>query len=189
MVTNGGESAAPTIITGGIMDDKEVQVDSVSLEEVANKDNEQVGDKSENTEIEKLNVQIAELNDKYLRVAAELENTRRRAAIDADASARNRAMSVARHFLPVMDAVAAALSHNPNDDGILAMSRAIDAACSNIGIVRIETVGQKLNPQFHNAVQVVETADTKSNTIIEEMQAGYMFGDTVLRPAMVIVAK
>ena len=172
------------------MDDKEeVQVDSVSLEE-AKPESEAAGqDTAENTEIEKLNVQIAELNDKYLRVAAELENTRRRAAIDADASARNRAMLVARHFLPVIDAVNAALAHNPDDAGILAMSRAIESACANIGMVKIETVGKKLNPQFHNAVQVIEKKDTEANTIVEEMQTGYMFGDTVLRPAMVIVAK
>lgn len=173
---------------GEVMDDKEVQVDSVSLEE-AKDESEVVKETAENTEIEKLNVQIAELNDKYLRVAAELENTRRRAAIDADAAARNRAMSVARHFLPVVDAVYAALSHNPEDEGIIAMTRAIESACVNIGMVKIESVGQKLNPQFHNAVQVIEVADTESNTIVEEMQAGYMFGDTVLRPAMVIVAK
>ncbi len=176
---------------GKVMDDKEIKVDSVSLDEVANETpaTEPVMEKTENTEIEKLNLQIAELNDKYLRVAAELENTRRRAAIDADAAARNRAMSVARNFLPVMDAVTAALQQNPDDTGILAMSRAIDAACANVGMVKIETVGQKLNPQFHNAIQVIEKADTESNTIVEEMQAGYMFGDTVLRPAMVIVAK
>jgi molecular chaperone GrpE len=171
------------------MEDKEVQVDSVSLDEAEPETIDPAEQVVENTEIEQLNTQIAELNDKYLRVAAELENTRRRAAIDADASARNRAMSVARHFLPVIDAVYAALSHNPNDEGIKSMVRAIDAACGNIGMVKIESVGQKLNPQFHNAVQVVEKENTESNTIIEEMQTGYMFGDTVLRPAMVVVAK
>jgi molecular chaperone GrpE len=129
------------------------------------------------------------LNDKYLRAVAELENTRRRAAIDSESFARNRAMSVARHFLPVLDAVDAALSHNPDDAGILAMSRAIQSACDNIGMVKIESVGKKLNPQFHNAVQVIDVADTETNTVVEEMQTGYMFGDTVLRPAMVIVAK
>ena len=173
------------------MEDKEVQVDSVSLDEVQTEPEtlENVETTVDTTEIDKLNAQIAELNDKYLRVAAELENTRRRAAIDLEAAARNRAMSVARHFLPVIDAVSAALSHSPDDAGILAMSRAIESACGNIGMVKIESVGQKLNPQFHNAVQVVESPDAESNTIIEEMQTGYMFGDTVLRPAMVIVAK
>ena len=187
MLTIGGESAAPHNDMGNIMEDKEVKVDTVSVEDV--KEEKQPQESTENTEIAKLNVQIADLNDKYLRVAAELENTRRRAAIDAESYARNRAMSVARHFLPVIDAVYAALSHNPDDDGILAMARAIESACANIGIVKIETVGQKLNPQFHNAVQVVEATDTKPNIIVEEMQSGYMFGDTVLRSAMVVVAK
>lgn len=173
------------------MDDKEVKVDAVSVNDapVEEKAPEAVADSVEPTEIDKLSAQIAELNDKYLRVAAELENTRRRAAIDVDAAARNRAMLVARHFLPVLDAVSAALAHTPDDEGILAMARAIESACGNIGMVKIETVGQKLNPQFHNAVQVIEVADTEPNTIVEEMQSGYMFGDAVLRPAMVVVAK
>ena len=176
---------------GNIMDDKKVKVDTVSVTNatVDDKATENVAESAEPTEVDKLNAQIAELNDKYLRVAAELENTRRRAAIDIDAAARNRAMSVARHFLPVLDAVDAALTHNPDDAGLLAMARATGAACAGIGMVKIETVGKKLNPQFHNAVQVVETADAESNTIVEEMQSGYMFGDAVLRPAMVVVAK
>ena len=172
------------------MDDKQVQVDEVSLEDTKQETEPvETVKETENAEVEQLNAKIAELNDKYLRAAAELENTRRRAAIDAEASARNRAMSVARHFLPVVDAVYAALNHNPDDAGIAAMVKAVQAACANIGMVKIETVAQKLNPQFHNAVQVVESEDAESNTIIEEMQAGYMFGDTVLRPAMVVVAK
>lgn len=174
---------------GDVMDDKEIQVDEVSVEDAKVETVAPDDVNTEPTEVEKLNAQIAELNDKYLRVAAELENTRRRAAIDLDAAARNRAMSVARHFLPVIDAVSAALNHNPDDAGILAMARAIESACANIGMVKIESVGQKLNPQFHNAVQVIEKPDTESNTVIEEMQTGYMFGDTVLRPAMVVVAK
>lgn len=174
------------------MDDEKIKVDTVSVQDTnvegkaPEKDTDVV---IEPTEVDKLNAKIAELNDKYLRVAAELENTRRRAAIDSENMARNRAMSVARHFLPVIDAVDAALTHNPDDAGINAMLRAVQSACANIGMVKIETVGQKLNPQFHNAVQVIEKENTESNTIVEEMQSGYMFGDTVLRPAMVVVSK
>ena len=102
------------------MDDKEVKVDTVSVTETE-QETAQSGT-AEKTEIEKLNVQIAELNDKYLRAVAEIENTRRRAAIDSESAARNRAMAVARHFLPVIDAVSAALAHSPDDAGILAMS-------------------------------------------------------------------
>ena len=180
-------------------DDKQqnsVDIESVSLADVMS---EQSKETSKNTMeqaqndkiITELNDKIAELNDKYLRVAAELENTRRRATIDIESVSRNRAMSVAEKILPVMDAVVAALKHNPGDEGIKSMERAIQNAFAQIGIVKIESVGEIMNPQFHNAIQIVDkpTPDTKTNTIIEEMQTGYMFGDTVLRTAMVVVSK
>ena len=167
-------------------DKKEVQVESVSVDDAPAVDT--VKD-AKNPEIEKLTAQLAEMNDKYLRMAAELENTRRRAALDAESRARTRSMSVAEKILPVMDAVDAALKHAPDDAGIQSMARALESAFAQIGITKIESVGEPLNPMFHNAIQVVESPDHKSNTIVDEMQTGYMFGDTVLRTAMVVVAK
>lgn len=167
-------------------ENKEVKVETVSVDEKP----EITSDKQ--TEIiEQLNNKIAELNDKYLRMAAELENTRRRASLDIESVSRNRAMGVAEKILPVMDAVTVALKHNPDDEGIKAMARAMENAFAQIGITKIETVGEILNPQFHNAIQMVDKPDekTKTNTIVDELQAGYMFGDTVLRPAMVVVSK
>ena len=179
------------------MDDqekKEVKIDTVSVTDDTNtQDNAATGD-TPDSEIEKLNAQIAELTDKFLRLAAELENTRRRAAIDVESTARNRAMAVAKKFLPVMDAIDAALQHSPDDAGIKSMAAAMNDAFSQIGITKIESVGQIMNPQFHNAIQVVDApADTEPkpepNTIVSELQPGYMFGDTVLRTAMVTVCK
>ena len=163
-------------------DDKNetVEIESVSIDETP---------ANENIDAEKLQTQLAEMNDKYLRLAAELENTRRRAALDAESRARNRAMGVAEKILPVMDAVTAALKHSPDDEGIKSMARALESAFAQIGITKIESVGETLNPMFHNAIQVVDHPDAKTNTIVDEMQTGYMFGDTVLRTAMVIVAK
>lgn len=170
-------------------DKKEVQVESVSIDDAPAVDVETVATDVQNPEIEKLTAQLAELNDKYLRMAAELENTRRRAALDAESRARTRSMSVAEKILPVMDAVDAALKHAPDDAGIQSMARALESAFAQIGITKIESVGEPLNPMFHNAIQVVESEDAASGTIVEEMQTGYMFGDTVLRTAMVVVAK
>jgi molecular chaperone GrpE len=166
---------------------KEVEIETVSVDDTK----PEVSEDKQTEIIEQLNSKIAELNDKYLRIAAELENTRRRASLDIESVSRNRAMSVAEKILPVMDAVNAALKHNPDDEGIKTMERALENAFAQIGIVKIETVGEKLNPQFHNAIQMVDKPDEKTptNTIIEEMQTGYMFGDTVLRPAMVVVSK
>jgi molecular chaperone GrpE len=175
--------------------EKEVkEVESAKVENTAANDS---AVELEKPGVDALMAQLSELNDKYLRIAAELENTRRRAALDADIAARGRAMSTAGNFLPVMDAVDAALSHNPEDQGLISMAQAVRSAFSKTGIVRIESLGQPLNPQFHNAVQVVETPKSEEacavrpvpNTVVGELQAGYMFGDSVLRPAMVVVSK
>ena len=168
---------------------KEVEVETVSVNDVDN--NEVLQDDKSTQIIADLNAKIAELNDKYLRVAAELENTRRRASLDVESVSRNRAMGVAEKILPVMDAVNAALKHNPDDEGIKSMQHALENAFAQIGITKIESVGEQLNPQFHNAIQIVDkpAPETKTNTIVDELQIGYMFGDTVLRTAMVIVSK
>ncbi len=166
---------------------KEVEIESVSVDD---KHDEVATDKQSEI-IEQLNNKIAELNDKYLRVAAELENTRRRASLDIESVSRNRVMGVAEKILPVMDAINAALKHSPDDEGIKTMQRATESAFAQIGITKIESIGQILNPQFHNAIQMVDKPDeeTPTNTIVDEMQTGYMFADNVLRPAMVVVSK
>lgn len=189
------------------MEDKEVKIEEVSLTDGVADAADNIAENSENdnavpqsdatdadcgTQVDALIAETRELNDKYLRAVAELENTRRRAALDIESAARTRAMSVAKNFLPVMDAIQAALQHAPDDAGIQSMARAMESAFAQVGIVQIESVGQKLNPQFHNAIQVVDAptdAPAEPNTIVAQMQTGYMFGDTVLRTAMVVVAK
>ena len=180
---------------------KEVKIDTVSIDD-APATEQTTGDAtitndapdSTDGQVEQLTTQLAEMTDKYLRTAAELENTRRRAALDIESATRNRAMSIAKKFLPVMDAIESAQRHNPDDDGIKSMALAMQGAFAQIGITKIDSVDQKLNPMFHNAIQAVPApADAdpapEPNTIIEEMQPGYMFGDAVLRTAMVVVVK
>lgn len=171
----------------GMNKDKEVKIETVSIDDANVEQN--TPDAITNPEIDRLNAELMEMNDKYMRAVAELENTRRRSALDAESRARNRAMGVAEKILPVMDAVNAALKHAPDDAGIQSMARALESAFAQIGITKIESIGEPLNPMFHNAIQVVESPDATPNTIVDEMQTGYMFGDTVLRTAMVVVAK
>ena len=185
------------------MEDKEVKMETVSVqdaekitnqESVANDDavkrdaGDVVDDSAE--KIAKLTEDLAAANDRILRLAAELENTRRRATLDAESRARTRAMGVAEKLLPVMDAVLVALKHSPEDEGMKSLLRALESSFAQIGIVKIESVGAVMNPMFHNAIQVVPVPEGgKPNTIVEELQSGYMFGDSVLRTAMVVVAK
>ena len=170
--------------------EKEVAVETVSVNDGA----APVADAAANGEADKivaeLQDKVAEMTDKYMRVAAELENTRRRAARDTESAARTAGMGIAKKFLPVMDALDVALKHNPDDSGMKSLAMALESAFAQIGIVKIESVGQKLNPQFHSAVSTVPADDAHAaDTIFQEMQTGYMYGDTVLRPAMVVVCK
>jgi molecular chaperone GrpE len=177
------------------MEDKEVKVESVSLDDaksadLQDKNTEPVAESTEEAKIKELTAELADVQDKYLRTAAELENTRRRAALDAESRARMRAVSVIEKILPVMDAVDVAMKHSPDDEGLKSLAMALKSSFDSIGIVRIETIGKPLDPTMHSAIQVIDAPENvASNTIVEEMQAGYMLGDTVLRPAMVIVAK
>lgn len=169
-------------------EDKKIQPETVSIEDA------KTAEPAPESEIDTLRAQLSEMNDKYLRLAAELENTRRRSAIDAESRARNRAMGVAEKILPVMDAIESALKLSPDDGGIKSMALAMESAFAQIGITKIESIGTVLNPMFHNAIQIVDCPSNTNekpatNTIVDEMQSGYMFGDTVLRTAMVIVCK
>ena len=170
---------------------KEVPVETVSVTENIP---EAANDTAQQSETDKLigelQDKIADLTDKYMRTAAELENTRRRSQRDTESAARTCGMNIAKKFLPVMDACDQAIKHAPDDAGIKSLSLALDSAFTQIGIVKIESVGQQLNPQFHSAISVVPADDEHpANTVVEEMQTGYMYGDTVLRPAMVVVSK
>ena len=75
---------------------KQVEIETVSVDEAP-----EISSDKQTEIIEQLNTKVAELNDKYLRIAAELENTRRRASLDIESVSRNRAMSVAEKILPV----------------------------------------------------------------------------------------
>ena len=114
-----------------MQEDKEVKVEQVSLADA----NTPAPDKdttapAQDSRVAELDGALADMNDKYLRAMAELENTRRRAAIDSESRARTRAMSVAEKILPVMDAVDAALKHAPDDAGIKSLALALKSAFS-----------------------------------------------------------
>ena len=117
---------------------QESEIQSVSINEAKDK----ISNDNQTEIIEQLNSKIVELNDKYLRTAAELENTRRRSALDIESVSRNRAMSVAEKILPVMDAVQSALKHSPDDAGIKSMEKALQNAFAQIGITKIESVAE-----------------------------------------------
>lgn len=146
--------------------------------------------------------QIAELNEKMLRLAAELENTRRRAERDKSDALRYGVTGFARDMVSVGDNLTRALNAIEETDreglsdnmvnlleGVGATQRDLMAALQRNGVKPIAPEGEKFDPNFHEAMYEAPGTGQESGTIIEVVEIGYMIGDRLLRAAKVGVAK
>ncbi len=131
---------------------------------------------------------------------AETQNVRRRLEKDVQDARNYGATSFARDILSVADNLSRALDHVPEDlresdkaknfiAGIEATMRELEKVFAQNGITRIAAQGMPLDPNQHQAMMEVPTDEAEPGTIVQEMQAGYMIRDRLLRPAMVGVAK
>jgi molecular chaperone GrpE len=148
-------------------------------EQIANKDKE-----------------IAELKDKYLRALADTENVRKRTRQQSEDTVRLQRENLLRDLLPVTDnlerAVEAARgggNGKPIVEGVEMVLRSLLDFLRANGVVPRESVGRPFDPQFHEAVDHVESGEHPPNTVINEFHRGYQVGERVLRPARVAVAK
>jgi molecular chaperone GrpE len=139
--------------------------------------------------------EIADLKDRLLRAAAEMENTRRRLERDKADTAAYAMTGFARDLLAVADNLKRAVAALPTEGfdgvraGIEATERELIAIFGRHGISRVETAGQKLDPNKHQAMLEVEHDTHPPGAIVDELQAGYVIKDRLLRPALVSVAK
>lgn len=139
--------------------------------------------------------EIADLKDRLLRQAAETENTRRRLERDKADTAAYAVTGFARDLLAVADNLQRAVAALPSEGfdnvraGIEATGRELVAIFGRHGISRVETAGQKLDPNRHQAMLEVDHDSLEAGAIVNELQAGYLIKDRLLRPALVSVAK
>ena len=146
--------------------------------------------------------QITELNEKMLRLAAELENTRRRAERDKSDALRYGVTGFARDMVSVGDNLTRALNAIEETDreglsdnmvnlleGVGATQRDLMAALQRNGVKPIAPEGEKFDPNFHEAIYEAPGTGQDNGTIIEVVEIGYMIGDRLLRAAKVGVAK
>ncbi len=157
-------------------------------------------DQPETDELAQLHEQIAALQQDLLYARAETQNLGRRKEKEiADAHAYA-ATKFARDILSVADNLGralAALSEEQRADeaikplitGLEATERELLSVFERNGITRIAAIGLPLDPNQHQAMLEIPSSDSEPGTIVQEMQAGYMMKDRLLRPAMVAVAK
>jgi len=143
--------------------------------------------------------ELAEAKAAVLYAQAETQNVRRRLEKDAQDARAYAATAFARDILSVADNLSRALDAIPAElredekfkglvTGLEATGRELAAVFQRNGITKIVSVGEKLDPNRHQAMLEVPS-DQEAGTIVQEMQAGYMIKDRLLRPAMVGVAK
>ena len=143
---------------------------------------------------------IAAAQQDVLYAQAETQNVRRRVEKEAQDARAYAATGFARDVLSVSDNLSRALEAIPAEMrdseamkplviGLEATGRELDSVFTKNGITRIAAMGMPLDPNQHQAMVEIPSADAAPGTIIAEMQAGYMIKDRLLRPALVGVAK
>jgi molecular chaperone GrpE len=153
-------------------------------------------------EIIVLKEEAAALKDRLLRMAAEMENLRKRTEREKAEATLYAATNFARDLLSVADNLGRALQALPEEErerageietnliaGVEVTERELLNVFQRHGIRKIEAVGQKFDPNFHQAMFEVPTNEKPPGTVMQELQSGYAVGERCLRPSLVGVSK
>jgi molecular chaperone GrpE len=159
---------------------------------------------AEGNELEALKQSLVELTtlaneekERALRAMAEADNYRKRIERDMDAFKKFAMEKAILDILPILDSFDLAIQHTagePTDakkmlDGFTMIHRQLQTVLEKWGVARMQTEGQAFDPNLHQAVSQVDSADAQSGSVLSQVQAGYTLQGRVLRPALVIVAK
>jgi len=152
--------------------------------------------KESQAELEIAKQEAKEAYDRFLRVSAEFENYKKRSAREMDDFRKYANQSLIKEMLAVVDNLERALNSSngssSNDkcmaDGVNLTLKEILKVFEKFNVKPIESIGQPFDPTFHQAMMQEETDEHPENTIITELQKGYMIHDRLLRPSMVVVA-
>ena len=163
-------------------------------EEIKNEEvkNEEVIENAQPTEAINDNSEYEELNDRYKRLLAEFENYKKRSQKERDGIYGMITGDVVATMLPIMDNLEKAASAKTEDiqyqEGVALVARQFQDALKRLGLEEIETVGQRFDPEFHEAVSHIQDETKGEQEIVQEYRKGYKIGNKVVRHSMVIVA-
>lgn len=142
--------------------------------------------------------ELAEVRDKYLRLAADFENTRRRAIKDREEASLYGHQNLVKELLPSVDNLERAIEHARQGgesslggllEGVELVLREVTSVLARHGVVTVEAEGQPFDPALHEAMAQVEDGSVPGNTVVQVFQPGYQLRGRLLRPARVVVSK
>lgn len=142
-----------------------------------------------NKRAEEAEAKYAEANDKFLRTLAEYDNFRKRTAKERDGIYADAYMDAIKSILPVIDnieRITAFASDEKMGEGINLIIASMKETLNKMGVIEIEA--KTFDPNFHNAVMHIDDESLGEGEIVEVFQKGYLYGDRVIRYAMVKVA-
>ena len=142
-------------------------------------------------EIEKLRAELAEKDDKYLRMAAEYENFRRRSREEREATYEAAMADTVAELLPIIDNLERAANYDDGEkvkEGLGMTLKAASAVFSSMGIEAVGKVGETFDPNLHNAVMHIENESFGEGEIVDVFEKGYKKNKKVIRFAMVKTA-
>ena len=150
-------------------------------------------EETKKTKKDKKDEQIEELTDKVKRQMAEFENFRKRSEKEKTQMYEIGAKSTLEKMLPVVDNFERGLAGTEDSDdafvqGMQMIYKQLMTSLEEVGVTPIEAVGKEFDPEFHKAVMHVEDESFGDNEVVEELQKGYMYRESVLRHSMVKVA-
>lgn len=153
-------------------------------------------------ELEEMKSKLAKAEetwDRLLRTTAEFDNFRKRAAREKEEAIRYANLKLLERLLPVLDSfnMAATAVGAPNGgesadslkEGIDLVHQQLRSVLREAGLEEIEALGKPFDPNFHEAVSQMETADFEEGTVAQQLRKGYVLRDRLVRPSTVIVAK
>lgn len=145
-------------------------------------------------EVTRLQADLQETQNRLLRATADFDNFRRRARQEKEELGKYAALKMIQEILPVLDNFQLALTVENTDaqalqQGIEMVFRQFLAILEREGLTGIEAVGQRFDPNFHEAVLQVESSEHEPGTVVEELRKGYILYDKVVRPSMVKVSQ
>jgi molecular chaperone GrpE len=136
------------------------------------------------------------LKEQLLRTAADFDNYRKRSKRDVDDARHRGRDEVIRDLLPVFDNLERALQTAPGVadassviEGVRMVLKLFEDTSERLGLQRVKTIGERFDPAIHEALQQLESHEHAPGTIMAEIAAGYRFGERLVRPAMVVVAR
>lgn len=149
--------------------------------------------------LNKLENQVGELTADLQRIQADFVNFKRRSDEEKSGIMEMAKESVILHILPLIDNIERALNHRPEElknndwaNGVEQVAKQVESTLSELGVGKINAVGEPFNPELHEAVGYEDGEDESSvgqEVVAEELQAGYKLGDRVIRHSIVKVKK